>query len=61
VNLPAKYTEALTELINVAYGRAAKSLSELTKQRILLEVPRLEVHFLSDMKAVLQRLYSEEV
>jgi len=61
VNLPPKYTEALSELINVAYGRAAKSLSELTKQRILLEVPRLEVHFLSEMKTVLQRLYSEEV
>ncbi|HZR21394.1 MAG TPA: chemotaxis protein CheX [Verrucomicrobiae bacterium] len=61
MNLPPKYTEALSELINVAYGRAAKSLSELTKQRILLEVPRLEVHFLSEMKTVLQRLYSEEV
>ena len=61
MNLPPKYREALTELVNVAYGRAAKSLSELTKQRIVLEVPKLEVHFLNEMKAVLQRLYSEEV
>jgi chemotaxis protein CheC len=61
VNLPPKYQEALTELINVAYGRAAASLSDLTKQRILLEVPELRVHFLSEMQEVLQQLYTDEV
>lgn len=61
MNLPSKYEEALTELINVAYGRAAASLSELTRQRITLEVPKLEIHFLKDLKPALQQLYSGEI
>lgn len=61
MNLPPKYEEALTELVNVAYGRAAASLSELTRQRITLEVPKLEVHLLSELQPELQLSYPGEV
>lgn len=33
--------DALLELINISFGRAAASLSDLTGQRVLLNVPRL--------------------
>jgi chemotaxis protein CheC len=36
--------DALTELINIGYGRAAGALSELTGYRITLEVPRISMH-----------------
>jgi chemotaxis protein CheC len=61
VILPDKYKDALTELINVAYGRAAASLSELTHQRISLESPKLDVYLLSEVKQALIQIYDEEV
>jgi chemotaxis protein CheC len=61
VILPDKYKDALTELINVAYGRAAASLSELTHQRISLESPKLDVYLLSEVKHALIQIYDEEV
>jgi chemotaxis protein CheC len=36
--------DALTELINIGYGRAAGALSELTGYRIMLEVPQISLH-----------------
>src|SRR6186997_34976 len=36
--------DALTELINIGYGRAAGALSELTGYRISLEVPEVTMH-----------------
>lgn len=61
MNLSPHHTEALTELINVAYGRAAASLSELTRQRIVLEVPRLEIYRIEEIKSVLAEVYDQEV
>jgi chemotaxis protein CheC len=61
VILPDKYKDALTELINVAYGRAAASLSELTHQRISLESPKLDVYLQSEVKHALIQIYDEEV
>ena len=34
-------TDALTELINIGFGRAAASLSKLTGHRVELEVPQV--------------------
>jgi chemotaxis protein CheC len=44
MELTATHQEALTELINIGYGRAAASLSQLTRRRITLEVPRIGVY-----------------
>jgi chemotaxis protein CheC len=44
VELSPSHKDALTELINIGYGRAAGALSELTGYRITLEVPQVAVH-----------------
>ncbi len=41
--------DALTELINIGYGRAAGALSELTGHRIELEVPRVAMHTVDEL------------
>ena len=43
VNLSTERRDALTELLNIAFGRAAASLSRLTGHRVLLEVPEVIV------------------
>lgn len=53
--------DALTELINIGYGRAASALSELTGYRITLEVPRVGIHPISEMARQLSRVIEGEV
>lgn len=53
--------DALTELINIGYGRAAGALSELTGYRINLEVPRVGMHPIEDVGQQLGRLVEGEV
>ncbi len=44
VQLTALQEDAVTELINIAFSRTAASLSEITKNRVDLEVPQISVH-----------------
>jgi chemotaxis protein CheC len=53
--------DALTELINIGYGRAAGALSELTGYRITLEVPRVGMHPIDDIAPLLTRMIDGEV
>jgi chemotaxis protein CheC len=53
--------DALTELINIGYGRAAGALSELTGYRITLEVPRLGMHPIDEIPSQLTQMVSGEV
>lgn len=53
--------DALTELINIGYGRAAGALSELTGYRITLEVPRLGMHPIEEIAPQLSRMVNAEV
>lgn len=53
--------DALTELINIGYGRAAGALSELTGYRIQLEVPRLAMHAAEELPARLQEVAGGDV
>ncbi len=53
--------DALTELINIGYGRAAGALSELTGYRITLEVPRLGMHPIEEIGPQLSRMVEGEV
>lgn len=43
MELTEKQKDMLIELINIAFGRAAASLSEMTGRRVLLKVPNVSV------------------
>ena len=53
--------DALTELINIGYGRAAGALSELTANRITLEVPKIAMHPIDHIAPQLARMVAGEV
>lgn len=53
--------DALTELINIGYARAAGALSQLTGHRITLEVPRIAIHGVTDITGLLQEVVRGEV
>lgn len=53
--------DALTELINIGYGRAAGALSELTGYRVSLEVPQVAIHEIEKISPLLQGVVSGEV
>lgn len=53
--------DALAELINIGYGRAAGALSELTGYRITLEVPRVSMHELGEFAPELEDVIAGEV
>jgi len=42
--LNARQADALTELINIAFGLTAAKLSEISNHRVLLETPTLAIH-----------------
>lgn len=53
--------DALTELINIGYGRAAGSLSELTGYRITLEVPQVTMHEIDAIAPMLESIINADV
>lgn len=53
--------DALTELINIGYGRAAGALSELTGYRITLEVPKVSMHEIGEIPGLLENVVEGEV
>jgi chemotaxis protein CheC len=53
--------DALIELLNIGFGRAADSLSQLTSQRVLLEVPQVSIHPMTELRTALQSLIHDEV
>jgi chemotaxis protein CheC len=61
MELTASQKDALTELINIGYGRAAGALSELTGYRVSLEVPRITMHRIEHIAPLLSRLVEGEV
>ncbi|ACB76221.1 chemotaxis protein CheC [Opitutus terrae] len=56
MELTSGQVDALTELINIGYGRAAGSLSELTGYRIALEVPQVAIHEIEALAPLLERV-----
>ncbi len=48
--------DALVELLNIGFGRAAASLSQLTGHRVLLEVPHISLQEIEDVGDALERL-----
>lgn len=53
--------DALTELINIGFGRAAASLSRITGHRVLLEVPQVAIHSMSEVNAALGRVVRGDI
>jgi len=61
MELTLEQKDALTELINIGYGRAAGALSELTGYRITLEVPQVTMHEISAMGVLLEQVVKANV
>lgn len=61
MNLTLNQKDALTELINIGYGRAAGALSELTGYRVTLEVPKIAMYPIEEVGEVMNRVVQGEV
>jgi chemotaxis protein CheC len=61
MELTVSQQDALTELINIGYARAAASLSDLTGHRITLAVPDVAIHLISEITQKLKDFISGEV
>jgi chemotaxis protein CheC len=61
VELTATQHDALIELLNIGFGRAAASLSELTGHRVLLDVPQVSVHPMDELNQALRQVVADEV
>jgi chemotaxis protein CheC len=61
MELTAAQQDALIELLNIGFGRAGASLSELTGQRVVLEVPEVSIHQIQALKPALERLGMSDV
>jgi chemotaxis protein CheC len=57
---PVQY-DALVELLNIGFGRAASALSDLTGHRVLLEVPQVSVHPMHQLSVALRPVLSDNV
>ena len=54
-------TDALTELINIAFARTGAALSDLTGHRVLLEPPTVALRLTSELDAELSRFLPGEI
>jgi len=61
VQLTELQRDAVTELINIAFSRAAASLSQLTNSRVDLEVPEVSVHQITEITRAVRTFVSGEV
>ncbi len=53
--------DALTEMINIGFGRAAASLSKLTGHRVELETPQVAIYPIAELKDALGGIVYGEV
>jgi chemotaxis protein CheC len=61
VQLTELQKDSVTELINIAFSRAAASLSWMAKDRVDLEVPEVSIHPIKDLWRALSHLVQGEV
>lgn len=59
--LTEQQTDALTELINIAFARTGAALSELTGHRVLLEPPSVALRLTSELDGELSRFLPGEI
>lgn len=61
MELTSVQRDALTELINIGFGRAAASLSRLTGYRVLLDVPSVSVYPMEQLQDALGTMVHGEI
>jgi chemotaxis protein CheC len=61
MELSEQQKDALSELINIAFSRAAASLSELTGHRVLLDVPKVAIYPINELGGALAEFLPAEV
>ncbi len=61
MNLSPVQEDALKELLNIGFGRAASSLSQLTGHRVLLDVPSVSIHPIDRLKDALAAVVRDDV
>ncbi|HEY8561037.1 MAG TPA: chemotaxis protein CheC [Pyrinomonadaceae bacterium] len=61
MTLTEQQTDALGEFINIAFSRTASSLSEITGQRVLLDVPQVEISPIEEVSSNLERFLPGDV
>lgn len=61
MDLTTAQRDALVELLNIGFGRAGSALSQLTGQRVLLDVPQVSVHGIQELNETLHTVLGDEV
>ena len=61
MKLTAVQEDALIDLLNIGFGRAGASLSQLTGHRVVLEVPEVAIYPIEDLTESLERVIRTEV
>jgi len=61
VELTPIQADALVELLNIGFGRAGASLSQLTGQRVVLEVPQISIHPITELHGALAAVVTDQV
>ena len=59
--LTERQSDAVSELINIAFSRTGAALSELTGQRVMLNAPEVSVHPTAGLSQVLMKYMPGEV
>lgn len=61
MDLTPRQQDALVELLNIGFGRAGASLSQLTGHRVLLDVPEVSIHPIGALREVLEGVFTSDV
>lgn len=61
MELTDRQSDSLSELINIAFSRTASSLSALTGQRVLLDVPKVAIYPINDLSEELYVFLPAEI
>jgi chemotaxis protein CheC len=61
MDLTDQQRDALTEVLNIATARTAAALSDLTGQRVMLDVPRVAVHPIAELTAALRTFVQGDI
>src|SRR5438132_11463213 len=61
ISLTERQADALTELVNIAFGLTAAKLSEISGHRVVLQAPILVIHPMDALAGELRMFISGEV
>ncbi len=61
MELTEQQTDALTELINIAFSRTAAALSEITGQRVLIGLPQVAICPIGELTSTLSQFVEGQV